>query len=252
VSAASRRVGTAAWVDLATPDPDAAARFYAGLLGWTVSSDETPMGRYVTGSVGASPAAGMMAPAPDATGQPPAWTVVFRVADVDNAFDLARRLGATGLQPPLEIPGGARIAVVVDPAGATVALMDAPDPAEMAWREPGAVAWVEMQSRDVEASRRFYERLLGWEPDPELSGYRTFTLDGEQVAGLMAMPAEVPDEVPSYWLVYFSVDAVDTSIEQVRALGGSLVVPVMQVQDMRFAVVADPAGATFALLQRPG
>ena len=61
------------------------------------------MGRHVIGVTGAGPAAGMMSPPPGEVGPPPASAVVFGVADV--AFDHACRLGATGLQPPTEIPG---------------------------------------------------------------------------------------------------------------------------------------------------
>jgi predicted enzyme related to lactoylglutathione lyase len=77
--------------------------FYSRLLGWELESEDTPMGRHVIGVTGAGPAEGMMSPPPGEVGPPPASAVVFGVADV--AFDHACRLGATGLQPPTEIPG---------------------------------------------------------------------------------------------------------------------------------------------------
>jgi uncharacterized protein len=246
---AARPVGTVAWVDLSTPDVDGAAAFYAGLLGWTVSSDETPMGRYVIGSIPAGPVAGLLAPSPEDAAQPPAWTVVLRVESASEAFDRAQRLGATGLQPPMEIPGGARIAVVADPAAATVALMETRDDPPLAWGDAGAVVWVETHSRDVGASGCFYAELLGWEQEPEIDGYRVFRHDSGQVAGLMAVPAAVPDHVPSYWLVYFAVSDLAQSVERVGQLGGTVVVPTKEVADMRFAVAEDPFGATFALLE---
>jgi uncharacterized protein len=249
MSASDRRVGTVAWVDLATPDVDAAAGFYARLLGWTTESDETEMGRYVTASVGAGPVGGMMAPGPDDAGAPPAWTVVFRVADAQGAYDHAQRLGATGLQPPMQIPGGALIAAISDPAGAVVALMESREESPLAWGDTGAVAWVETQSRDVEASRTFYEGLLGWSQASDTDGYRVLGHDGGQVAGLMAMPAEVPDQVPSFWLVYFAVDDVSRAVAEVEELGGSVLVPPTSVADMRFAVATDPLGAAFGILE---
>lgn len=245
-------VGQVRWLDLSTPDVDAAAAFYSGLLGWRLESDDTPVGRYVIGLTDAGPVAGMMAPpAEDGEGAPPAWTVFFGVADAAAAFDRARGLGATGLQSPTEVPGGSLIAVVSDPAGAVVGLMESRGGEPLAWGRPGAATWVELQSRGVDASAAFYGDLLEWTPGPEDDGYRMLQRQGQPVAGLMAMPPEVPADVPSYWLVYFAVDDVEAAVRRVEELGGSVVVSTMTVQEMRFAVVADPSGAVFALLRTP-
>ncbi|WP_101541086.1 VOC family protein [Blastococcus aggregatus] len=249
----ARRLGQVCWIDLSTPDVDAAAVFYSSLLGWRLESADTPLGRYVSGVTDAGPVAGMMAPpAADGEGVPPAWTVFFGVADAAAAFDRAGSLGATGLQPPTEVPGGSLIAVVSDPAGAVVGLMESRGSDPLGWGRPGAAAWVELQSRAVDASVAFYGDLLDWTPAPEDDGYRILHRQGQPVAGAMAMPPEVPAEVPSYWLVYFAVDDVDAAVRRVEELGGSVVVPTMTVQEMRFAVVADPAGAVFALLRTSG
>lgn len=237
--------GRPVWVDLATPEPDAAARFYGGLLGWTVEVSTTPMGRYVIGSVAQGPAAGMMAP--DRPGTPPSWTVLFGVEDLDDACARAAAAGATVLQPPMAIPGGDRIAILADPAGAVVGLMDSVQ--AMAWGARGAVGWVETQSRDVSASRAFYATVLAWTARPGEGGYEVFHLDGVPVAGLMSTPPGVPAEVPSVWLVYFAVADVDSTTAEARRAGGAVLVPPMTVADMRFAVLADPAGAVFGVLQ---
>ncbi|SEO84411.1 VOC family protein [Trujillonella endophytica] len=252
MTAAGPQVGSLAWIDLTTPDVDAAGSFYSRLLGWELESADTPMGRYVTGSVGAGPVGGMMAPAPGEDAAPPAWALFFGVADADRAVDAARRLGATVLQPPMEIPGGGRIAVVTDPAGAVAGLLEPGDGGSTVRGEPGAVAWVECQSRDVPASEAFYAELLGWHARPPSDGYRVLELGGEQVAGLMAMPDEVPSAVPGYWLPYFAVDDVDSACGRVEELGGGVLVPPRTVQDLRFAVAQDPAGAVFGLLRTPG
>jgi len=245
--------GRPVWVDLATPDPDAAARFYAALLGWSIEASTTPAGRYVIGSVAQGPAAGMMAP--DPPGIPPSWTVLFKVEDLDDACARAGAAGATVLQPPMAIPGGDRIAILDDPAGAVVGLMDTAQ--SMAWGARGAVGWVETQSRDVAASRAFYATVLSWTARPgdagtdagTDAGYQMFHLDGVPVAGLMATPPEVPAEVPSAWLVYFAVADVDAATAEAARAGGTVLVTPMTVADMRFAVLADPAGAVFGLLQ---
>lgn len=245
---APRPAGTVAWVDLSTPDLDGAGTFYRGLLGWSLETSETPLGRYVVGSVSQGTVAGMMAPVPGSAA-PPAWTVFFGTDDIDSTYALAVDAGATGLQAPMEIPGGSRVAVVADPAGAVVGLMHATSEEGMVWAEAGAVAWVETASRDLVASRSFYERVFGWSAREGTNGYWSFEHDGDQVAGLMAMPAEVPEEVPSYWLPYFAVSDVDDTCSRATGQGGTVIVPAMTVEAMRFAVVQDPAQAVFGVLQ---
>lgn len=119
-------------------------------------------------------------------------------------------------------------------------------------RPPGTAAWVDLSTPDVEASRRFYEALLGWSAREGEGGYWLFEQGGEEVAGLMAMPAEVPAEVPSYWLAYFAVGDVDTAVARAGELGGSALAPPMSFDDMRFAVLQDPQQAVFGVLALEG
>jgi predicted enzyme related to lactoylglutathione lyase len=247
MSAAPTPPGTVAWVDLSTPDVDGAADFYAALLGWELQSEETSVGRYVIGMVPAGPAAGVMAPSDDDAGMPPAWTVFVSVADIDASFALAVDAGGAGLQPPMEIPGGDRIAVVLDPAGAVIGMMQPTSEGGMARGDLGTVAWVDTASRHVAASRAFYGKVFGWTASDSPT-YTIFTCDGEEVAGLMEVPPGVPDEVPAYWLVYFAVGDVDATVARAVELGGVIAAPPMTVETMRFAVIEDPTGATFAVL----
>ena len=251
MSAPPRLPGTVAWVDLSTPDPDVAARFYSGLLGWQIEAENTPMGRYVIGLVEGEPAAGMMAPPPEAAVAPPAWNVYVSVADIDATWAQALGAGATGLQAPMEVPGGDRIAVLADPAGAVVGLMQPTPDGSMIVDATGAVAWIETDSRDRATSRRFYEQLFDWTARVDANAdYTVFCQGDSDVAGLMDVPPGVPEEVPSYWLVYFAVDDVDAAVARARELGGTAATETMTAGGMRFAVLEDPFGAVFAVLEQ--
>lgn len=245
--------GTVAWVDLSTPDVDAAADFYSQLLGWEIQSEITPVGRYVIGMVPSGPAAGVMAPSAESAGIPPAWTIFVSVADIDATWATALDAGAAPLQEPMEIPGGERIAVVADPAGAVIGFMQTTSEGAIAYGDVGAVVWIETGSRDLAASRAFYERVFGWSaketPTEENASYCVFSREGVEVAGLMDVPPGVPDEVSGYWLVYFGVADVDATIARAAELGGTVAGPPMTVETMRFAVLEDPVGAPFAVMQ---
>ncbi|QDC17399.1 VOC family protein [Rhodococcus ruber] len=247
---APRPPGTLAWIDLSTPDLDTATRFYQQLFSWTLESSPTPMGRYVVGSVDDGPVGGMMA-MPAAPGPPPAWTVFFATDDLDTAYTRAQTAGATGLQPPMQIPGGDRIAVLTDPAGAVVGLMQSAQPGGLAWGVPGAVAWVETATRDLDTSRVFYEQIFGWTAVEGANRYWVFEHHGEQVAGMMTMPEQVPGAVPSYWMPYLAVWDVDHTCVRAVDLGATVVAAPMSVEAMRFAVLEDPGRAVFGVLQTP-
>jgi predicted enzyme related to lactoylglutathione lyase len=118
--------------------------------------------------------------------------------------------------------------------------------------EAGAFAWNELNTRDLPASKAFYSEVFGWKPnDIDMGGtsYTEWRLGDNPVAGMLQMPDMVPLEVPAHWLVYFGVDDTDATVSQAAALGATTVVPPTDIPPGRFAVLADPDGATFAVIK---
>ena len=250
------RLGTIDWVDLSTTDVDGARGFYSAVLSWTYQSSTTPMGSYHVAFAGQHQAAGMMSSDPDAPA-PPSWSLFVRVSDVHEAVVACTDAGGSVLAEPFEIPGGARVAVIADPAGAVLAVISGgPEPAEdeplLRRHEHGAVGWCELLSRDPHASVSFYDAVFGWTAvrDPT-TGYSVFHLGAVEIAGLLPMPGEVPPEVPSCWQVYFEVTDVDAAVTSALAAGGVVAKAPTSVGPMRFAVLSDPAGATFCVITTP-
>ena len=120
--------------------------------------------------------------------------------------------------------------------------------------EPGVPSWADLSSPDVEASKRFYAGLFGWQaqdagPAEETGGYAMFTLRGKQVAGIG--PLMDPNQ-PAVWSTYVSTDDADAAVARAREAGGQVVVEPMDVMDAgRMAFVAHPAGGYVGLWQ-PG
>jgi predicted enzyme related to lactoylglutathione lyase len=108
--------GAMTWNDLVTPDPDAAARFYGELLGWTAT--EIPdAGGYRVIRNGERSNGGIM-PRPEG---PPGWMPYFGHEDVERAVGEIEGLGGRLLNGPVHMPQGT-IAVLADPQGAAFAL----------------------------------------------------------------------------------------------------------------------------------
>jgi len=252
MTSAREQEGRVVWVGLSTPDVAGAIHFYERLFGWHYTEQDTEEGVYVTARVAAGRVGGMMPETSEqaAAGIPPAWTVSFGAGHLEPVVATARELGGSVRQNALSLPGGGRAAVIADPAGAELGLMEAPaSESVMAAGEVGAVCWAECLSRDPVAARRFYEQLLGWTSEEGTGGYVVFSRDGARVGGLMAMPSSVPEQAPSHWLVYFAVADVAVSCECATGSGGTVLVPAHDIEQGRFAVLADPAGAAFAVLE---
>jgi uncharacterized protein len=244
--------GTANWVDLSTSNVEAAIDFYSALLGWTVTRSETPMGVYAIGDVDGLEVGGMMEPVP-VESMPPTWTVFFYVEDVDTTAATVEAAGGSVLQPSFDLPD-ARVAVVADPTGGMFGIISGPRPTgSYLGQGPGTVSWVELLTRDPHAAEPFYAEVFDWKAATNLHGgvaYTTFTLDRDQVAGMMMMPEQVPADVPAYWSVYFAVEDVEATVARTTELGGSVIAPPMDIDGGRFTVLEDPQGAVFSLLER--
>lgn len=246
--------GTVSWVDLSTPDIEDAKRFYAGLLGWELTVQRTPMGEYTVASSGGREVAGMMAQAPEMAGTPAVWTVFVVVDDIEAT--LAGVTGAQGeiRQAPFEIPGGAQVAVVADRSGADFALIShGPRPGYPYYSdEVGAVCWAELMTRDVQAAIGFYHDVLGWTAETDDSGpipYTVCMLDDDQVAGMIGRPPDLPAGVPDSWSVYFTVADCKATQSLATELGGSVILSATPTPMGPFAVLADPAGAAFQVME---
>lgn len=119
----------------------------------------------------------------------------------------------------------------------------------------GHPCWIDLNTSDSDASRLFYEQLLGWTSDssgPEYGGYVTFSLDGTVVAGCMDK-AQMPDGGaggPDAWSIYLHVEDAAATARAVTEHGGAVVVEPMEVPGLGImGFVTDPTGAYVGLWQ---
>src|SRR4051794_894002 len=148
-----------------------------------------------------------------AEGQPPAWSSYVSVTDADATAAKARDAGGSIVVEPMDVMDVGRFAFVADPAGAVIGLWQPRihTGAEIV-NEPVSLAWNELNTRDVEASKPFYAAVFGWDAETSQMGdveYTTWKLDSKPVGGMIAISEQVPEHVPPHWLAYFSVADTD-------------------------------------------
>ncbi|HTU66192.1 MAG TPA: VOC family protein [Steroidobacteraceae bacterium] len=130
--------GSFSWHELATSDHESAFAFYSGLFGWDVLArhDMGPMGIYLIFGNGNIQRGGMFIKPAENPG-PPAWLPYVSIPSVDDGHVTAQSAGGRSLVPPQTVPGGSRIAQLLDPTGAAIAIHSMPA-AAMPAAEPAA------------------------------------------------------------------------------------------------------------------
>ena len=248
--------GVPSWADVSSPDIVASAAFYGALFGWehVMPQDPDATGGYGMFALRGRFVAGL-GPLQE-LGAPAAWTAYIAVDDADEAATRAREHGGQVAMDPLDVFDAGRMAFLVDPAGAFVGVWQAGRHAgaELVG-EPGAVGWTELACRDPAAVRPFYAGVFGWRTSPSPGGdghYETFNDDGGPVAGLLTMTDRWPADVAPHWMTYVVVDDAPATAERAAHLGATVALgPVDVVVAGTIAVLVDPFGATFAIMQPP-
>ena len=118
----------------------------------------------------------------------------------------------------------------------------------------GNFVWYELMTTDLGAAESFYRDVIGWGArDAKIPGlrYTLFTIETTPAAGMMELPPEARDaDVRPDWIGYVAVDDVDAFAKRLRQAGGKVDHGPENIPDIgRFAIVADPQGASFALFK---
>ena len=248
-------VGTPGWMDLSTADAEGAKEFYGGLFGWEWEDVPGPDGgvMYSLGSLNGRLAAGMSQITPEMGNVPTAWNIYFITDSADESHAAALAAGGAELMAPCDIMDSGRMAFMADDQGAPFGLWEPRGHrgVEVAM-EPGAYRWTDLIAPDLERAARFYGAVFGWGLGDAHSGggpvYKLWMRDGEMVAGLMPPPS--PD-VPNCWTVYFGTADAAAHVAQATQLGGQVMRGPFPTPGGDIAVLQDPQGGVFSVLQVP-
>lgn len=244
---------TFSWADVNTTDTVAGKAFYTALFGWDF--DDSPMGGGVYYTMFKQDGHYVAALSPmrqemQAQGIPPHWQSYISVDDIEATVAKVAGLGGTVMMPPFNVFDSGRMAVIADPTGAAVMLWQAGTHIGAGLiNTVGAMSWNELATRDTDAAGAFFKGLLGWESEPTPDGsYVTFLNDGRMAGGMIRMTPEWGD-MPPHWSVYFSVADCAATVAKAEALGGGIIRPPFDTPGGPTAVLRDPQGAVFMVIQ---
>jgi uncharacterized protein len=120
--------------------------------------------------------------------------------------------------------------------------------------KPGEICWRELATRDLPAALEFYSKLFGWTLEQSKVtdvAYKEIVVDGAAAGGMMAIDENWgPEPPPSHWNNYVAVENADETAAKIAANGGTVRVPPFDAPGVgRMALVADPSGAGFSIIQ---
>jgi len=260
--------GKVVWHDLITDAPEVSKHFYQALFGWEFEEvgisgglfnaiDYTLIrhnGRLIGGMVDQA----QLKTRADVS----QWMPLISVADVDAATAVVTAAGGTVLTAPLNLAQRGRSAVVADPQGALITLLqtNSRDPLDEAEAEVGGFLWNELWTEDFIAAAEFYKQLAGYVDESSAvqenveinSRYRILSSQGKPRVGIMKIPV---DDLSPVWVSYLRIEdaaALDAVVARVETLGGAIL---LDPQDReiggRVALIAGPSGAGIALQTWP-
>ncbi len=260
--------GVTCWIDTEQSDVDAAAAFYKGLFGWTLTNVMPPgrPGSYLIatldgqdiGAIGSS------------SGVESRWHTYVSVADVDAGVASVGPLGGEVVQSPVDLGPAGRWAAVRDPQGADVRLWQAGRRlGSQLVNVPGAWNFSNLYTTDRRSAEEFYRRLFGWRivdmeqgagvmiQVPGYGDHLQATIDpairerqksaptgfADVIGGVVVDPDVRPE-----WRVIFTVADRDGSAAIAEQLG-AIVLESADTPWTRTARIRDPQGAELVLSQ---
>ncbi|MDP6443007.1 MAG: VOC family protein [Pirellulaceae bacterium] len=249
------RLGEFSWVDLNSHDLQEAQRFYCDLFGWNFLLYDTaggpPYGQFDVDGKSVC-GIGEMSAEMKAGGAPPVWNSYVNVDSVEAVAERAEQLGAQIIAPPMKVLEAGWLAFIQDPEGAVIGCWQKGEHfgAELC-DAPGSRCWNELNTKDADAAASFYGELFGWEFEDNPHSptkYLVVKVASRAIGGILQMNTEWGG-VPAHWGVYFFVGDIDATFARHTELSGQICVPPFDTPYGRMAVVSDPQGASFSLIQ---
>jgi predicted enzyme related to lactoylglutathione lyase len=155
--------------------------------------------------------------------------------------------------PPTDIPNVGTFAVIQDPQGAVFGVLDTKG-RPGGWNGTpvvGRFSWHELMAMDHNKAFEFYKRLFGWEKTGEMDmgGGNTYLMygKGKPFGGIFTRPPEMASMRP-FWLSYIHVKDVKKAVDTATKAGAFVQRPPMPIPGGMIAILGDPQGAAFAVV----
>ncbi len=117
----------------------------------------------------------------------------------------------------------------------------------------GLFSWADLTVKDTTPLKAFYKEIFGWKEHPvdmkdEEGAYQDFAMMADETTpvGGICHQRGVNHNIPSQWIMYVSVENVETTLQKCLQLGGELIHGNKKKDGAYgFVIVKDPQGHIF-------
>ena len=117
----------------------------------------------------------------------------------------------------------------------------------------GRFVWQELMTEDTASAATFYSKVVGWHTQPSAvdPSYTQFGVGSNYYAGMMKLPDEArASGAKPQWLPYIGAADLEATVAAAERLGGTVKRAAHDIPTIgRFAILADPQGAAFAVFK---
>jgi predicted enzyme related to lactoylglutathione lyase/uncharacterized protein YndB with AHSA1/START domain len=244
-------VGEFCWNELLTSDEAGATKFYSAVFGWQTAAFPGADVKYTIWKQQGKGLGGLMKRPMEAI--PPHWLSYVTVADVDSTAKKVGEAGGKVMMPPFDVPTVGRIAVIQDPQGAALGVIQPLNkPSSCSGNQ---IVWADIPVKDLDRAIRFYSAVLGAPIKKEQHEGMSFATlphtDEHGVSGCLTTGCEGHKCEPSQHgpLLYFNCRGrLDEAVAAVEPNAGKVLQPKHPIGPYGFrAVVLDSEGNRIAL-----
>lgn len=240
--------GKLVWADLYTGDVNASLKFYQDTFGWTVKAFAKDNAKYHILYDNGQAIAGVLARDSKRNKTDNAlWVGSIDTDNVASRSELSAKNNATIILPPHEFKLYGKRAVLADPQGAIIALLELDLTNKNHQKISTKWDWAQLFSTNTQKAALFYQDAFDYTIEPLNTNKDSFFLiQSESVqASIVNLPESF--EQRDRWVNFIEVNNITAVLSKATTHGATII---YHPTDKGLAIISDPHGAFIGLTEQ--
>jgi len=240
--------GKLVWADLYTGDVNASLKFYQDTFGWTVKAFAKDNAKYHILYDNGQAIAGVLARDSKRNKTDNAlWVGSIDTDNVASRSELSAKKNATIILPPHEFKLYGKRAVLADPQGAIIALLELDLTNKHHQKISTKWDWAQLFSTNTQKAALFYQDAFDYTVEPLKTNKDSFFLiQSESVqASIVNLPESF--EQRDRWVNFIEVNNITAVLSKATTHGATII---YHPTDKGLAIISDPNGAFIGLTEQ--
>jgi predicted enzyme related to lactoylglutathione lyase len=237
--------GKIIWADLYTGNVNASLDFYTDTFGWTVKKFGGANDRYHLLFDGDKAVAGILAHSAERTKTDTAlWIGSIATHNLQTHVTNAANNSATILLKPHDFALYGKRAVIADPQGGIIALLDITGNGKTQQKISKKWDWAQLFSIDTKKAASFYQNTFNYNVEEIADNKSSYYLSQQDqvMASIVSLPESF--EQRDRWVNFIEVDNLVDTLAKATKNGATVI---YQPKDDTIAIISDPNGALLGL-----